>query len=129
MKDKVEMTQDLINQLHKDGWLSKKLKQEYELNHIGDGFNYQELLIVCKDYDFLDKLFEDKIEPEQIENVTYKVYIQRYGETEGSPEVFSDVTEAIKHHYKCCKACGAYAYVIQVDYGVKVWQTNNHNTI
>ena len=29
MKDKVEMTQDLINQLHKNGWLSKKLKQEY----------------------------------------------------------------------------------------------------
>ena len=49
MKDKVEMTQDLINQLHKDGWLSKKLKQEYELNHICDGFNYQELLNVCKD--------------------------------------------------------------------------------
>ena len=120
MKDKVEMTQDLINQLHKDGWLSKKLKQGYELNHLGDDFNYQELLIVCKDYDFLDKLFEDKIEPEQIENVTYKVYAQRYGETEGSPEVFSDVTEAIKYHYKCCKARGAYAYVIQVDYGVKV---------
>ena len=117
MKDKVEMTQDLINQLHKDGWLSKKLKQEYGLNHLGDDFNYQELLIVCKDYDFLDKLFEDKIEPEQIENITYKVYDQRYGQTEGSPEVFSDVTEAIKHHYKCCKARGA--YVIQVDYGVK----------
>ena len=120
MKDKVEMTQDLINQLHKDGWLSKKLKQEYELNHLGDDFNYQELLIVCKDYDFLDELFEDKIEPEQIENVTYKVYAQRYGQTEGSPEVFSDVTEAIKYHYKCCKARGAYAYVIQVDYGVRV---------
>ena len=28
MKDKVEMTQDLINQLHKDGWLSKKLKHK-----------------------------------------------------------------------------------------------------
>ena len=119
MKDKVEMTQDLINQLHKDGWLSKKLKQEYELNHIGDGFTYQELLIVCKDYNFLDALFEDKIEPEQIDKVTYKVYVQRYGETEGSPEVFSDVTEAIKYHYKCCKARGAYAYVIQVDYEVK----------
>ena len=120
MKDKVEMTQDLINQLHKDGWLSKKLKQEYEINHIGDGFTYQELLIVCKDYNFIDKLFEDKIEPEQIENVTYKVYVRRYGETEGSPEVFSDLTEAIKYHYKWCKAHGAYAYVIQVDYGVKV---------
>ena len=120
MKNKVEITQDLINQLHKDGWLSKKLKQEYELNHLGDDFNYQELLIVCKDYDFLDKLFEDKIEPEQIENITYKVSAQRYGQTEGSPEVFSDVTEAIKHHYKCCKARGACAYVIQVDYGVKV---------
>ena len=119
MKDKVEMTQDLINQLHKNGWLSKKLKQEYEFNHIRDSFNYQELLIVCKDYDFLDKLFEDKIEPEQIENITYKVYAQRYGETEGSPEVFFDVTEAIKYHYKCCKAHGAYAYVIQVDYELK----------
>ena len=119
MKDKVEMTQDLINQLHKNGWLSKKLKQEYEFNHIGDSFNYQELSIVCKDYDFLDELFEDKIEPEQIENITYKVYAQRYGQTEGSPEVFSEVTEAIKYHYKCCKAHGAYAYVIQVDYGVK----------
>ena len=32
MKDKVEMTQGLINQLHKDGWLSKKLKQEYMIN-------------------------------------------------------------------------------------------------
>ena len=42
MKNKVEMTHDLINQLHKDGWLSKKLKQEYELNHIGDDFNYQD---------------------------------------------------------------------------------------
>ena len=62
-----------------------------------------------------------KIEFESvIENVTYKVYAQRYGETEGSPEVFSDVTEAIKYHYKCCKAHGAYAYVIQVDYGAKV---------
>lgn len=120
MKDKVEMTQDLINQLHKNGWLSKKLKREYELNHLGDSENYQELLIVCKDYDFLDDLFVDKIEPEQIENIAYKVYAQRYGETEGSPEVFSDVTEAIKYHYKCCKACGAYAYVIQVDYGVKL---------
>lgn len=120
MKDKVEMTQDLINHLHKDGWLSEKLKQEYELNHLGDDFNYQELLIVCKDYDFLDELFEDKIEPEQIENVTYKVYAQRYGQTEGSPEVFSDLTEAIKYHYKGCKAPRAYAYVIQVDYEVKV---------
>lgn len=119
MKDKVEMTIDLIGLLHNEGWLSDKLKQEYEENHIGDQFTYQELLIVCKDYDFLDKLFEDKIEPEQIVNVTYKVYTQRYGETEGSPTVFQDVTEAVQHHYKCCKKSGVYSHVIQVDYGVK----------
>ncbi len=119
MKDKVQMTQDLINQLHKDGWLSERLKQEYELNHFCNDFKYQELLFVCKDYNFLDKLFEDKIEPEQIENVTYKVYSQRYGQKEGSPEVFSDVTEAIKYHYKWCKDYGAHASVIKVDYGVK----------
>ena len=61
MKDKVEMTQDLINQLHKDGWLSKKLKQEYELNHLGDDFNYQELLIVCKDLQDVKELVSDRL--------------------------------------------------------------------
>lgn len=119
MKDKVEMTIDLIALLHNEGWLSDKLKQEYEENHIGDQFTYQELLIVCKDYDFLDKLFEDKIEPEQIVNVTFKVYTQWYGQTEGSPTVFQDVIGAVQHHYKCCKKSGVCSHIIQVDYEVK----------
>lgn len=119
MKDKVEMTQELIGLLHNEGWLSDRLKQEYEENRIGDQHTYQDLMVICGDYDLIDKLFEDKIEPEQIVNVTYKVCCQHYGENTGSPEVFNNLIDAIQCQYKHSRKTTHFVYFIEVDYEVK----------
>lgn len=119
MKDKVEMTIDLIGLLHNEGWVSDKLKQDYEENRIGDQLTYQDLMIICGDFDLLDKLFEDKIEPEQIVNITYKVYCQQYGQNTGSPEVFNNLIDAIQCKYKYSRKTTHFGYVIEVDYEVK----------
>ena len=118
MKKEITLTEDIINQLKNEGWLSDKQFTEYMGDGLGLRYSYKDMVILCKDYDLLDSLFEEKLEDEDIKDVTYSVIAMHYGECIGGVEEFNNINDAIKLHYSLKKGGGNNSYLIQVNYKV-----------
>ena len=61
MKKEITLTEDIVNQLKNEGWLSDKQYMEYMGDGLGFRYSYEDMEILCKDYDLLDSLFEEKL--------------------------------------------------------------------
>lgn len=119
MKKTIALTEKLLEQLKDVGWLSVRQFNEYKGHYLNYNYTYDQMEMLCKDYSLLDSLFEDKIEDDNISNVTFNIAKLDYGEYCGNVESFTDLNEAIKAHYKVDKNVGSLSYIIQVKYEVK----------
>lgn len=118
MKKEITLTEDIVNQLKNEGWLSDKQFTEYMEDDLGSRYSYKDMEILCKDYDLLDSLFEEKLEDEDIKEITYSVISMHYGEYDGGMEEFNNLNDAIKLHHSLKRVGGNVSYLIQVNYKV-----------
>lgn len=113
MKTQVIMTEDIISLLFNEGWLSTKQLEDMN-NYIGCEFSRHQIETLCADYNVVEIVFEDTVEPY---NITYHVHSLSKGlYKEGKPEVFTDVHKAIKYQYKMSKKVAHLLWVIEVNY-------------